>query len=70
MVGVEVDCAGRNLLVLNVVIDFGLVFCLRAENASFLVWGSMDLVFVWVVEIDLVFVCRQEITWFSCEHRT
>ena len=51
------------------VIDFDLVFCLRAENASFLVWVSMDLVFVWVVEIDVDFVCGQEITWFSCEHR-
>ena len=46
---------------------------MRAENNLFLVWGSIDLVFVWVVEIDLVFVwvveidlvfaCGPKITW-------
>ena len=41
-------------------------FCVRAENYLFLiiVWGSIDLVFVWVVEIYLVIVFGPEITWF------
>ena len=39
-------------------------FCVRAENDLFLACGSIDLVFVRVVEIDLVFVCWPEITWF------
>ena len=31
-------------------------FRVRAENNIFLVWGSIEFVFVQVVEIDLVFV--------------
>ena len=38
---------------------------MRAENDMFLLWGSTDLVFVWVVDIDLIFVCGPEITSFS-----
>ena len=33
-----------------------LVFCVRTENKLLLVWGSIDLAFVGVVEIDVVFV--------------
>ena len=40
------------------------------KNDLFLVWGSIDLAFVRVVEIDLVFVRWPKITWFECEHRT
>ena len=29
---------------------------MRAENGLFVAWGSIDLVFVWVVKIDLVLV--------------
>ena len=32
-------------------------FCVRGENDLFFVCGSIDLVFVRVVEIDLVLVC-------------
>ena len=39
-------------------------FRVRAENDLFLVWGSIYLVLV-LVEIDLVFVCGQEIIWFE-----
>ena len=38
-------------------VDIDLVFCVRAENDLFWVQGSIDLVFVWVVETDLVFMC-------------
>ena len=44
-------------------------FCLQAENDLFLVWLSIDLVLVWVVEMDLVFSCGPEIAWCQCEHR-
>ena len=39
-------------------------FCVRAENDLFLVWGSIAVVLVRVVEIDLVSVCWPKITWF------
>ena len=61
-------CAGRKLPSFNVWIEIGLFFSVRAENDLLSGWGSIDLVFVWVVEIDLV-VCEPEITWFSCEHQ-
>ena len=32
------------------------LFCVRAEINLYLVWGPIDLFFVWVVEIALVFV--------------
>ena len=35
------------------------------QNDLFSVWGSIDLVFVQVVRIDLVFVCWSKITGFS-----
>ena len=38
---------------------------MRAEIDSFLVWWSIDLVFVWVVEINLVFRCGPQIAWFN-----
>ena len=37
-------------------IEIDLFFCVRVENNLFLVRGSIDLFFVWVVEIDMVFV--------------
>ena len=42
-----------------------LLFCVRNENDLFLVWGSIEFGFVWVVEIDLVLVCGPKMTW-SC----
>ena len=42
-----------------------LFLCVRNENDLFLVWGSIEFVFVWVVEIDLVVVCGPKMTW-SC----
>ena len=33
-------------------------------------WRSIDPVFVWVVEIDLVFVCGPKMTWFCVEIET
>ena len=45
-------------------------FRVRSENDLFSMWGSIDLVFVRVVEVDLVFVCWPTVTWFYCEHRT
>ena len=33
-------------------------------------WGSLDLISVRVVEIDLVFVCWPKINWFWCERGT
>ena len=41
----------------------GIDFVYRLKNDFFLTWGSIDLVFVRVVEIDLVFVCWPKITW-------
>ena len=41
---------------------------MRVENDLFLVYGASDVIVVWVVEIDLVFVCGPEITWFKCKH--
>ena len=38
-------------------------FLCAGRNDFFLVWGSLDLVFVRVVEIDLFFLCWSEITW-------
>ena len=38
---------------------------MRAENHLFLLWGSIDLLFVWVVETGVVFVCGPKITGFS-----
>ena len=37
---------------------------MRGGNYLFLVWGSINLVFVGVVEIDVVYECRPKITWF------
>ena len=39
-------------------------FFVSAENNLFLMWRSIDLIFVWVVEINLGFVCGPKITWF------
>ena len=49
-------------------------FCVWVENDWFSVWGSIDLVFAWVVEIDFLFFMRAEnylllvwaskLTWF------
>ena len=36
----------------------------RAEIDLFVAWWSINLVFVWVAEIDLVFGCRPRIAWF------
>ena len=43
----------------------------RAEINLFWVWWSIDLVFVWVVlvEIDSVLGYGPQIAWFYCEHR-
>ena len=38
-------------------------FCVRAENDLFSVWGSIDLVFVYMVETDLFFVCGPKMAW-------
>ena len=38
---------------------------MRTENDFLLVWGSIDFIFVRVVEIDLVFVCWPKITWLQ-----
>ena len=38
---------------------------MRAEKDLLLVWGSIDLVFVRVVEIDLVFVCWPKTLGFN-----
>ena len=57
----SVLCAGRIYLVLV----YGSKLCVRAENYLFLVWGSIDVIFVRVVEIDLVFVCWPKITWLQ-----
>ena len=35
-----------------------------AENDLYVVWVSIDLVFVWVVEIDLCFVYGLKMIWF------
>ena len=43
--------------------------CARAENDLLLVWVSIDLLFVQVVEIDFVLACWPKLTWFWCEHR-
>ena len=45
-------------------------FCMSTQkNDYFLPWGSIDLVIVWVAEIDLLFVCEADIiTWFYREH--
>ena len=51
-------------------IKIDLFIFVRAENYLFLMWRSIDLVFVWVVEFDLVFVCGPKITWFCCENWT
>ena len=39
-------------------------FFVRVENDLFLMRGSIDVVFVWVVECDLVLVCGLKTTWF------
>ena len=38
--------------------------CMRAENDLCSARSSIDLVFVWVVEMDLVLVCDPKMTWF------
>ena len=60
-------CAGRKLLgfsvlveiylVLSVGVGADVVFVCGPKIILFLVWRSMEFVFVRVVEIDLVFVC-------------
>ena len=40
-----------------------------AAKDLILVLGSIDLVNVWVIEVDLVFLCGPQIAWFFYEHR-
>ena len=68
-------CAGcRNWFCFCVWVDNHLFFLcglkLRAKKYPILECWSIDLFFVWVVEIDLVSVCGPKITCFRCEHRT
>ena len=71
--GVKIDIlfvCGPKLLGFNVWIKIDSVFVCGPKMTSFiLVQGSIDMVFVWVVEIDLVFVRGSENHLFQCEHQ-
>ena len=54
----------RNWLDISVRVELNLAFVWGIKICLVLVWGSIDLFFVLVVEIELVFVCGPEITWF------
>ena len=54
----------ENDLVLMYGMDRNSRVCVLAGNDLFLVWGSIDMLFVWVVQIDLVSVYGPGITWF------
>ena len=56
----RLKCGDRNRL--------GFVF--GPNMPCFLVWGSIELVIVWVVKIDLVFVCGPKMTCFLSGHRS
>ena len=64
-------CGDRIWLRFSVGIEIDLFFVswveidrVQAEISLFLVWWSIDLVFVWEVEVDLVLGCRPQIAWF------
>ena len=54
-----VQCRDRNFLGV----------CVTVEDDLILVWGSINSVFMWAVEIDFVFVCVSNMTWFQRGHR-
>ena len=43
-----------------------LTLVLESIDLSFVWVVELDLLFVWVTEIDLVFVCGPKMTWFLC----
>ena len=64
--GIEIDLVlvGVSRLAFYAGIAIDLFLFVRAENYLFLTWTSIELVFVWVVEVVFVFVCGPKIAWF------